>query len=109
MGFACTAKARRKFESRHLRTRRGTAIVEAAIMLPLVVILLLGTWELGRISEVQQILNNGVREGARQAAAGVMTNSQVQSVVTNYVKNAGLPTTNLSVTVQDLTSTGTDV
>ena len=79
-------------------------------MLPMAVILLLGTWELGRMSEVQQILNNAVREvAARQASAGQMTNSQVQSVVTNYVNNAGLPTTNVVVTVQDLTSPGTDV
>ncbi len=34
--------------------------------------------------------------------------SQVQQVVTDYLKDAGLPTTNSVVTVQDLTNPSTD-
>jgi Flp pilus assembly protein TadG len=88
--------------------RRGVAAVEAAITLPIIVMLLVGTWEGGRMVEVQQLLNNAVREGARQAASGQLTNAQVQQAVTNYLNNAGVKTTNLVVTVNDLTASGTD-
>ncbi len=88
--------------------RRGVAALEAALTLPLAVLLMFGTWELGRIIQVRQMLDNAVREGARQAASGQFTNAQVQQAVTNYAKNAGLPTTDLVVTVSDLTTPGTD-
>ena len=41
--------------------------------------LMLGTWEVGRMVEVSQILNNAVREGGRSASTGQYTNSQVQT------------------------------
>lgn len=90
------------------RRRRGVAVVEFAFLIPVILILLLGTWEIGRLIEVNQLLYNAAREGARQAATGLVTNSAVQQVVINYLKNAGLPTQNVNVTVQDLNSPGTD-
>jgi Flp pilus assembly protein TadG len=91
-----------------IRRRSGTAAVEAAFLLPLALILMLGTWEVGRMVEVTQILTNAVREGGRSASTGQNTNSQVQQTVLNYLKNAGLPSTLATVTVNDLTSPGTD-
>jgi len=89
--------------------RRGTAAVEMAFITPLIVTLLLGTWEMGRYVEVQQIISDAAREGGRQASSGQVTNSQVITAVTNYVKFAGLPTADLVVTVTDLTNAGVDV
>jgi Flp pilus assembly protein TadG len=88
--------------------RRGTAAVEMACVLPLLVTLLLGTWEMGRYVEVQQIVCDAAREGGRQASSGQMTNAQVVTAVTNYVKIAGLPTADLVVTISDLTNPGLD-
>lgn len=93
----------------HTPRRRGVAAVEFAVLLPPILTLLLGIWEVGRIIEIQQLLTNAAREGARQATTGQLTNSQVQTVVTNYLKEAGLPTPNVIVGVSDLTSPGTDV
>ncbi len=86
------------------RPRRGVAAVEMALTLPLVLTLLVGTWEVGRIIEVQQYLNVGAREAARQAGSGIVSNSQVQQVAINYIRNAlgdtsGTMTKNLTVTV----------
>ena len=52
--------------------RRGTAAVEMAVMAPLVFGLLVGLLEVGRIVQINQILCNAAREGARtaQASAG---------------------------------------
>jgi Flp pilus assembly protein TadG len=79
-----------------------------ACVLPLIVTLLLGTWEMGRYVEVQQIICDAAREGGRQASGGHLTNAQVVAAVTNYVKIAGLPTANLVVTISDLTNPGLD-
>ena len=97
-----TARARRR--------RRGAATLEAAVLIALLILpLLVGTWEAGRMVEVQQVLSNAAREGGRQAASGLLTNTQVQQVVTTYLQAAGIPTANAVVTVADLTSPGTDV
>lgn len=95
----------------HRRThdRWGTAAVEFALLLPFILILLLGLWEVGRLIEVNQLLYNAAREGCRQASTGLINNAAVQQVVVNYLKNAGLPTLNVVVDVQDATKPGTDV
>ena len=51
-------------QTRHAK-RRGLAVVELAVVAPLLVLLLIGTWELGRTVQVYQVLNSAVREGAR--------------------------------------------
>ena len=89
--------------------RRGVAAVEFAVVMPGVLLLLMGILEVGRLVEMQQVLSNAVREGARQAATGQLTNSQVQTVVTQYIAAAGFSTSNMTITVQDLTTPGTDV
>lgn len=89
--------------------RRATACVECALILPVLVIFVLGLLEMGRYIEVRQILTTAAEEGARQASTGQVTNAQVINVVTGCVAAAGLPTTNLTVTVSDLSSVGTDV
>lgn len=77
--------------------RRGTATVEAAFCLPVLMILLLGMWEVGRMVQVSQILANAAREGARYAAASningtPITVAMVQQNVTQYLAAANLPT-----------------
>jgi Flp pilus assembly protein TadG len=89
--------------------RRGTACVEFAVVLPMLLIFILGILEIGRYVEVYQILEAAAREGARQASTGQKTNAQVISAVTGCVQAAGLPTNKLTVTVNDLTNAGTDV
>jgi Flp pilus assembly protein TadG len=87
-------------------SRRGAAVVEFALLLPVLMTLLVGAWEGGRLIEINQILSNAAREGARLAASGQATSTQVQTAVLNYLSNAGLPTTNAVVTVSDLTHAG---
>jgi Flp pilus assembly protein TadG len=85
--------------------RRASAAVELAILLPVVLMpILLGIWELGRIVEVQQILDNAAREGARQASTGQKTNAQVSQIVLQYLTDAGLNNAGSNVVVTDVTS-----
>lgn len=70
--------------------RRGVAAVEFAIIMPVMALFIVGLWEVGRMVEVQQYLNNAVREGARQASTGVKTTAQVQATVVTYLQQKGL-------------------
>jgi Flp pilus assembly protein TadG len=84
--------------------RCATAAVEFAIIAPLVAGLLVGLLEVGRIVQVNQILCNAAREGARNASTGINTYANVQTVVQNYLTNAGITNlANLTVSVYDVT------
>ena len=84
--------------------RRGIAALELAVVLPVLLTLLAGLLEVGRMIEVRQILSNAVREGGRRAATGVSTATEVRQVVLDYIRDAGLPTRNAVVTVENQTS-----
>jgi Flp pilus assembly protein TadG len=88
--------------------RAGAAIVEMAVVLPVILILLIGTLELARMFQVLQFMSNAAREGARSAATTESTNAQVSEVVVNYLNSQSVPTQNVVVSVQDLSSPGTD-
>jgi Flp pilus assembly protein TadG len=91
---------------RRPRRRRGVATVEFALVLPFLLLLLLGMWEVGRMLHIQQSLSNAAREGGRQASTGLLTNSQVQQVVLDYLNRNSVPTTNATVTVVNVTRGG---
>jgi Flp pilus assembly protein TadG len=85
--------------------RGGTAAVEFALILPLLLLLVLGIWEVGRMVQVQQIVSNAAREGGRQAASGAYTNAQIITIVRQYLQE-NLPAaaaTNATITVTNLT------
>ncbi len=92
-----------------VRDRRGTATVEMAVLVPFLMFLLLGIWEVGRALNVTAILQNAAAVGARQASTGLASNTQVKQSVLAYLSSAGMPTTNATVTVADLTKPGADV
>ena len=70
----------------------GSATVEMAVILPLLLLLVFGIAEFGIALYRQEVLTNASREGAR---AGIVistppvTTAQIQTVVTNYLTNAG--------------------
>lgn len=53
---------------RRQRQRAGAAVVEAAIVLPLILLFLIGLLEYGRWLMTMHLLNNAVREAAEYAA-----------------------------------------
>ena len=76
--------------------RRGTATVEAAIVLPLLLVLMLGLWQVAQIVQTARTLDDAAREGARVAAGGItngtnVTVAVVQQTVQNYLTAAGFP------------------
>jgi Flp pilus assembly protein TadG len=86
------------------RARCGTAAVELAVVAPLVLALLVGLLEVGRMVQINQIVSNAAREGARKASTGINTYADVQTTVANYLTRAGITNqTGLTVTVSNVT------
>ena len=90
-----------KPSTRRPPARRAVVAVEAAIVLPVLLIVMLGIWEVGRIIQVQQVLVNSAREGARLAAGGYqdgtpVTNTMVVQATRDYLQAAGLPSAAVS-------------
>lgn len=55
--------------------RAGVATVEAAVVLALLLVpVILGVWEVGRLVYAHQVVTNAAREGARLAAQGRVVN-----------------------------------
>ena len=87
-----------------LASRGGAAAVELAVLLTFILLpLLVGLWEVGRMVEVQQLLDNSAREGGRQASTGQRSVSEVQLAVVNYLALNGITVPTSAVTVANLT------
>jgi Flp pilus assembly protein TadG len=96
------------------KRRRGSAVVEAVFIMPIMLTLMLGVWEVGRMIQISQILENAAREGARVAAGGyvngtAVTVSTVQTEVQNYLTAAGLPSAAATGAQTSLTCLATPV
>jgi len=107
--------------SKNHRKRKGAVAVELAICAPFIFLMVVGLLELSRMAQVQQILSNAAREGARISAQGLIINSSgsstqinlnsgtpsVTSTVKDTIARAGLPSTN--VTVQFVALSGSPI
>jgi len=72
--------------------RQGVAAVEFALCLPLIVLIMLGIWEVGRIVQVSNVVWNAAREAGRDASVGQDNLQTVASNTLTYLQSA-LPTT----------------
>jgi Flp pilus assembly protein TadG len=83
---------RRRFgfgTKRGLRGERGAVAVEFAIILPVLILLILGSMDLGHRYYLQYLTSNASREGARYAAKYTVTNTLPDSIaISSYVKDS---------------------
>ncbi|MCG8583239.1 MAG: pilus assembly protein [Pirellulales bacterium] len=73
--------------------RRGAAVVEFAIVLPIFFLMVFGMIEFGRMVMVRQVLTNASREGARIGVLDGATTAEVETAVEAYLTNASIPHT----------------
>lgn len=80
-----------------LKRRRGQAIVEFALVLPIFILILVGILEFGLVFHQYLVVTSASREGARVAALGG-TDAEVVTMVNNATAsiNRGLLTVNVS-------------
>jgi Flp pilus assembly protein TadG len=79
--------------------RRGIAIVEAALVLPIFFVVILGIIEFGRAFMVAQLLQNAAREACRKAVTGAYSNSTISSDITSQLQVSGVQPSDVTVSI----------
>lgn len=70
-----------------IKEQKGAALIEFAVVLIVLLLLAIGTSEIGLLLYNKQVISNASREGARAGiVSGVdfLTNAQVRDIVKNY-------------------------
>jgi hypothetical protein len=76
---------------RELTTDRGASLVEAAFMLPLIVLILFGIVQFAILYDRQQGLHAAAREGARLASLPTTTQTEITDRVNDALEGVSLP------------------
>ena len=69
---------------------RGSAMVETALTIPLLLLLSVSVYEFGRAFQYWQVLTNAAREGARIAVLPGTTDEAIEARVQSYIKSGRL-------------------
>src|SRR5881396_760682 len=82
------------------RTRgneRGAVLIEFALVLPLLLVIFAGMFDMGLASQRYQAVTNAAREGARMAVLPGYSTADVESRVGAYLTASGVPGTSTIV------------
>lgn len=82
-----------KMTSSSWGAERGQALLETAIIMPIVLLVCVGIFEFGRAYQTWQVLTNAAREGARVAVLPNASVTDVQARVTAYMQAGQLANT----------------
>jgi Flp pilus assembly protein TadG len=81
------------------QSRRGIAIIEMALLLPLLLWVLMGILEYGWMFWKNQDINNAAREGARVGIREGATNTDVTDRIDQIMADRGLGSSGYTVTI----------
>lgn len=91
------------------RNQAGQALVEMALVMPLLLAMVLGVFGFGRLFNAQLVITNAGREGARLGALG-RPDESIKAAITKYLSGGGLSDPLVAVTIDRTTGAdGTDV
>ena len=79
------------------RARRGAALVEFAVVAPILMLILLGTIEFGRVMLLKNSVTAAAREAAREATLPSSTEQTVTDAATNYTDQVSPETATVSI------------
>jgi Flp pilus assembly protein TadG len=79
------------------RNRKGAAVVEFAVLAPVLIALLLGIIECGRMIMVQQSLATAAPEGARQAIVEGTSVDTAKSTVDSFLNGVGVKGASITI------------
>jgi len=75
---------------KRIRSEKGAALIEAAMIMPMLLLISVGIFEFGRAYQTSQVLTNAAREGARLAILEGPTDAEVRTRVNQYLTDGGL-------------------
>ena len=91
------------------RSRIGQAMVEAALVLPLFILILGGMLDFGWVLANQLMVNNGSRDGARWAIVNSTSSNLAEQVTTRVHQSPGLESTTLVTVTAEKINSSTDI
>ncbi len=77
----------------------GQSLVEFSLMAIVLVTVLVGIVDFGRVLMVQHIITNAAREGAHAAILGNLDSAQVRAEVERYLQRGGLDVSQATITI----------
>jgi len=80
-------------------------MVETAITIPILLMMMVGIFEVGRAYETWQVLTNAAREGARMAVTPSSTEAITTALIRQYMADGQLGNSATATVVVDKTST----
>src|SRR5262245_25077401 len=98
--------------ARKQKAQAGAVLVEAAFTLLLLFVFLLGIIEAGRFLNVQEVITNAAREGARQGVvpltqtSTLLTATEIENNVKTFLSAANIDTSTANVDVQCVQADG---
>jgi Flp pilus assembly protein TadG len=92
------------FRSR-LAWRRGGAVLEAALILPILLSLAFGTVEYGHFFYCKHTLQGAAREGARAAIVDQGSNAEVTTAVSSSMLAAGIGSAKYTIKIRNVSDT----
>ncbi len=97
---------------RRARHESGQALIEAALTIPLLLLIAVGIFEFGRAYQTWEILTNAAREGARLAILPGPNSTEITQRVRDYMQAGGLPkysTADVQINAATITVNGAPV
>lgn len=96
----------RVFRSIFNRQRRGGALLETALVMPVLIWITFGAIEFGYFFWIQNTLEGAARNGARAGIISGNTNTDVTNAVNAELTAAGLPTASYTITTNPSSISG---
>ena len=84
---------------------RGNALIETAITMPILLLLMVGIFEVGRAYETWQVLTNAAREGARMSITPDNDEATTKAMVKKYMDDGQLTKAGSAVIAINKTAT----
>ena len=81
-------------------SERGSALIETAIAVPILLLLTVGIFEVGRAYQTWQVVTNAAREGARASITPSANDTTTEALVKQYMSDGQL--NNASTAVVDV-------
>lgn len=86
-------------------SERGSAMLETAIVTPILLLLTAGIFEVGRLYQTWQVVTNAAREGARVSVTPSANNNTTKALVKQYLADGQLGNASTAVVSVDRTAT----
>ena len=85
--------------------RRGAATVEAALVLPILFLLIFAGWEFARINVIRNTMDNAAYSGARASMLPGTNNTKIEAAVDEVLDAVGIAGGTVAVSPSTITST----